>query len=169
MKNLLKTALMGAAVLTMAGPVLAQTSQLADDGRLVRSVNLADLKALVESEGHTVTNATMNEGAPVIIATDVDSGLTFGLLGTACDGTQTEDAKCNGINMLATWAATPENSDPAFINELNYSKAAVSVWTGGDSVGVSRYLILDGGQTMENLKMNLGVFLALIGELSPNF
>ncbi len=169
MKNVLKTALLGAAVLAMAGPVVAQTSQLADDGRLVRSVNLADLKALVESEGHTVSNATMNDGTPVIIATEADSGLTFGLMGTACDGEQTEAAKCNGINMIATWGATDENSDPAFINELNYSKAAVSVWTGGDSVGVSRYLILDGGQTMENLKMNLGVFTALISELAPNF
>jgi hypothetical protein len=43
------------------------------------------------------------------------------------------------------------------------SYAAVSTWwdKDGETVGVTRYLILDGGQRMENVKINLQNALAL--------
>lgn len=146
----------------------AQDATLAADARLVRSVKLADLEALIRSEGHTVTDANADDGTPYVVATAADSGIIFVAYGTACAGESVQQS-CNGINFMATWGRTATNADPVKIGELNTSKAAVSVFTSDDSVGVSRYVILDGGQTMENLKWNLRVFLSVTAELAVNF
>lgn len=164
--KMIKAAIASAAILSVSGVAAAQG--LAADNRLVRSVTLADLEALAESEGHTVDNATYSGDTPVVIATDAEEGLKFAMFGTACTGTQ-PNVTCNGINILATWAATPENSDDAKINQLNESKAAVSVFKSGDSIGISRYVILDGGQNMENLKWNLRVFLSISNQMKVEF
>ncbi|MDR4481643.1 MAG: hypothetical protein R3B37_18110, partial [Nitrospira sp.] len=49
------------------------------------------------------------------------------------------------------------------INAANITYAAVSTWWDkeGATVGVTRYVILDGGQRMENLKINVENALAL--------
>jgi len=49
------------------------------------------------------------------------------------------------------------------INNANISYAAVSTWWDKEekTVGVTRYIILDGGQRMENLKVNLQNALSL--------
>jgi hypothetical protein len=144
---------------------------LADDSRLVRAVTLQDLEALLTVEGHEVSESYLDDSdgfAPIVVATDKDSGLIFGAFGTACSD-DVDVPACNGINFMATWTATDANSDDAMINRLNESKAAVSVFKSETSVGTSRYVILDGGQTMENIKVNLQVFLAITAELAPNF
>lgn len=159
--------------LAVATPSFAQIdTSLADDARLVRSVTLADLEALIAAEGHEISEAYINEGedgsAPIVVATDAENGWVFGAFGTACTGSG-DATTCNGINFMATWDRTDANSDPATINALNESRAAVSVFMSDNSVGTSRYVILDGGQTMENIKVNLQVFLSITNELSVNF
>lgn len=139
------------------------------DTALIKTVGLAELKALAVSQGHEVTLEDEGGGSPFIAAKDPTSGLVYAMYGTACEAGQ-----CNGIEMAATWGATPYNSDLARLNEWNLSKAAVSLALqtnndGSKSVLVSRYLILDFGQTFENLKLNLLVFTSVASGLGQEF
>ena len=129
----------------------ADTS-LADNDRIVRSVGLDDLKALAVSEGHTITE-TGGNGDVSLRATTPD-GLIFHLIGTACN---TEySTGCLGF-MIQVRYDDDEYVTAEKINDANLAYAAVSTWWDADSdtVGVTRYVILDGGQRMENLKINL--------------
>ena len=131
---------------------------LADDDRVVRSVNLEDLKALAVAEGHTIS--AVSEYGDVSLRAETPDGLIFHLIGTACD-TEYADG-CLGF-MVQVRYDDDESVTAEKINDANISYAAVSTWwdKDGDTVGVTRYVILDGGQRMENLKINLENALAL--------
>jgi len=135
----------------------ADTS-LADNDRVVRSVDLEDLKAIAVAEGHEIVEIG-GEGDVSLRAVTPD-GLIFHMIGTACD---TEYAKgCLGLMMQVRYD-DDETVTTEAVNNANLAYAAVSTWWDGDSktVGVTRYVILDGGQRMENLKINLENALAL--------
>lgn len=131
---------------------------LADNERVVRSVNLEDLKALAVAEGHTIT--AVGEYGDVSLRATTPDGLIFHLIGTACDTEYAEG--CLGF-MVQVRYDDDETVTTDKINDANIAYAAVSTWWDeeGDTVGVTRYVILDGGQRMENLKINLENALAL--------
>ncbi len=152
------------AVMAIAGSFTASAQEfsadtsLADDARVVRSVNLEDLKALAVAEGHTITEIGGN-GDVSLRATTPD-GLIFHLIGTACASEYSDD--CLGFMVQVRYDDDDEVTAEK-INQANLAYAAVSSWWDkeGETVGVTRYLILDGGQSMENLKVNLQNALAL--------
>jgi len=135
----------------------ADTS-LADNDRVVRSVTLEDLKAIAVSEGHEVTEVG-GQGDVSLRALTPD-GLIFHLIGTACD-TEYADG-CLGLMVQVRYDSDEDVTTEA-INNANITYAAVSTWWDkeGKTVGVTRYIILDGGQRMENLKVNLQNALSL--------
>ena len=51
------------------------------------------------------------------------------------------------------------------LNAASLEYAAVSLWQTGQSVGVSRCVILDGGMTMANIKVNIHTLTALGGKV----
>ncbi len=136
----------------------------ADDSRVMKSVSLQDLQTILTEEGHTV-NSTGDDGAVSIRATDPVTGLIFNVLGTACE---TEFAEgCLGINMQVRYDADGQETLER-INDANLMWAATSAWysaggTDGNSptVGITRYVILDGGMTIRNIKDNLINLLAI--------
>ncbi|MBR9834707.1 MAG: YbjN domain-containing protein [Alphaproteobacteria bacterium] len=130
--------------LGLAGTSLAQGA--GEDMRIVRSVTIDDLKAVVSMADGTISST--DEEEVTVTATSPD-GLIYSLDGTAC-----ADGSCLGINMVVSYTKS-DDIDLNDLNRANVKYAAVSVWTITDSYGVSRYLILDGGQTMENLRVNL--------------
>ncbi len=160
MRTFLATAALAAAVTLTASAEedFSADTSLADDARVVRSVDLEDLKAIAVAEGHTITEVG-GEGDVSVRATNPD-GLIFHLIGTACGSEYSDD--CLGMMVQVRYddddLVTAEK-----INDANLSYAAVSTWWDeeGETVGVTRYLILDGGQSMENLKINLQNALAL--------
>jgi hypothetical protein len=159
MRTFLATAALATAVaFTASAEDFSANVSLADDDRVVRSVSLEDLKALAVSEGHTITE-TGGEGDVSVRATNSD-GLIFHLIGTACQTEYSED--CLGM-MIQVRYDDDEDVTAELINDANLAYAAVSTWWDKDSetVGVTRYVILDGGQRMENLKINLQNALAL--------
>jgi dipeptidyl aminopeptidase/acylaminoacyl peptidase len=135
----------------------ADTS-LADNDRVVRSVTLEDLKAIAVSEGHEITEVG-GQGDVSLRALTPD-GLIFHLIGTACD-TEYADG-CLGLMVQVRYDSDEDVTTEA-INNANITYAAVSTWWDkeGKTVGVTRYIILDGGQRMENLKVNLQNALSL--------
>ncbi len=128
---------------------------LADDNRLVRSVSLDDLEAIIVSKGHTV-EATKTISDYSARGRD-DDGTKYLMIGTACnDATQ----RCLGVNMQVRYTYD-ETQDWEALARANMKRAAASTWRSGDTIGITRYVILDGGMNMENIKVNLDNLLAI--------
>lgn len=143
----------------LAGPALA------DDSQIVKSVKLADLQRILVEEGYTI-NSTGDDGDVSIRATDEENtGLIFNVIGTACEVEGTDG--CLGINMQVRYDADGQETLER-INDVNLMWAATSAWysEGGvdgltPTVGFTRYVILDGGMTIRNIKDNLLNLLAI--------
>jgi hypothetical protein len=141
------------------------TPAFADDSKLVNSVTLADLQTILDEEGFTL-NSTGGDGEVSVNATDtLGSNLIFNLIGTACE-VEGYDG-CLGINMQVRYDADGTESLER-INDANLMWAATSAWysEGGvdgstPTVGITRYVILDGGMTIRNIKDNLINLLAI--------
>ena len=166
---------------TLAVLAVAALPAFADDTRVVKSVQLMDLQAILTEEGYTI-NSSGDEGAVSVRATDdLTTGLIFNLVGTACE---TEGVTgCLGIHMQVRYDADGQETLER-INDVNLMWAATSAWYSeygidGESptVGISRYVILDGGMTIRNIKDNLLNLLAIapqaadyiweVGEYAP--
>jgi len=143
----------------LAGPALA------DDTRVVKAVSLQDLQTILAEEGYTI-NSTGDDGEVSVRATDTaDTGLIFNILGMACDTEYSDN--CLGINMQVRYDADGQETLDR-INDVNLTWAAISAWysAGGTdgstpTVGITRYVILDGGMTIQNIKDNLLNLLAI--------
>jgi hypothetical protein len=151
-----------------AAPALAQgsgnlTSQtnLAADARIVKSIKIEDLKAIVAAEGHTLLGT--GEFGPVsVYAKDAD-GLIYHLIGTVCEQPGVDG--CLGIDMQVRYDADASATYEK-LNDANLTYQAVKTSRGlngsnVDTVFVSHYVILDGGQTMLNLRTILSNVLVL--------
>lgn len=138
---------------------------LADDSTVLYSVSLQDLQTLLTEEGYDVTS-TGDEGEVSIRAVDTDgTGLVFNLIGTACE-VEGNDG-CLGIHMQVRYDAYGDESLQR-INDANLMWPATSAWFSelgvddtGPTVGISRYVILDRGITVGNIKENLLNLLAI--------
>jgi len=157
-------------MLTLASALAAPA--FADDNRIVKSVSLQDLETILVEEGHTVMSKG-DDGAVSVRATDTNgTGLIFNLLGTACGTEYSVD--CLGINMQVRYDADGTESLER-INAANLMWGATSAWYSADgfdpeavvpTVGISRYVILDGGMTIRNVKDNLANLLAIAPQVA---
>jgi len=156
---------------------------LADDNQIVKTVNLQQLQTILIEEGYTI-NSSGDDGDVSVRATDTNgTGLIFNVLGTACD-VEGYDPGCLGINMQVRYDADGQET-LELINGANLMWAATSAWysAGGvdgetPTVGITRYVILDGGMTIRNIKDNLLNLLAIapqaadyiwqVGEYDPD-
>ena len=155
-----------------AAPALAQGDLTADvslarEDRQVRSVFLADLKAVVAQAGHTISAVGENGTNSVRAATP--EGMIFQVNGAVCD-TEIRPG-CLGININVRY-----NGDNRVtlqkINGANLMWPAVSVAVEGavggtgSTVVITRYVILDGGMSMRNVSDNLTNALSIAGSVA---
>ena len=154
---MIKSLFLSILAIGLATAVSAQGAPGIDDARLVKSVTLADLEAIVASLDHAVLDSDADD---VFIIVEDEDGQKYILDGTACD----EAGACQGINMFMTYDMADGISLDS-LNRASLSYAAVSVWQSGQSVGVSRYVILDGGMTIANIKVNIDTLTALGGKV----
>jgi len=127
----------------------------ADDTKVVKAVSLQDLQTILTEEGYTVTS-TGDDGAVSARATDTEG---YG-------------PGCLGINMQVRYDADGQETLER-INDANLMWAATSTWysaggTDGNTptVGITRYVILDGGMTIRNIKDNLVNLLAIAPQVA---
>lgn len=142
------TAMVAAAGL-LACPALAQ------DSALIKSIDEQGLADFAEAQGDEILG--YGEAGDVSVRAQTEDGTIYYLTGTACS----EEGVCAGINMSARFDAN-ESVTLERINEANLRRAAVSVWKLDNTLGISRYVILDGGQTMENIQINFDNFIAIV-------
>ncbi|MCZ4298671.1 YbjN domain-containing protein [Henriciella marina] len=142
-----------AAMLAFAGAASAQAT--------VQSVSLDDLERFATDAGHEVV--AFGETTENSLRAETPNGLTYYMEGTACD-----EGACRGIIMSSRFEATDAVTLDK-VNKANLERAAVSVWRLQDSVGVSRYVILDGGMSEANIRINLDNFLAIVPGVADDF
>ena len=165
-----------------AAPALAQggftaDASLARDDRQVRSVFLEDLKAIVVAAGHTITSASGNA-----VTAKNENGLIYNLNGTVCENEIRPG--CLGINMNIRYdgdsMVTYEKLNAANLNWTPVSVALEGeIGSTDSSLIITRYVILDGGMTMLNVKDNLSNALSIaasvadyvweVGEYAPDY
>jgi hypothetical protein len=162
------TAAAPAPVPALAASPPAAPAAPAGDSRLIRGATLADLQKIVVEEGYTILS-TGDEGE-VSVRAKTDEGLVFNLIGTICDSEYSDD--CLGINMQVRYDADGRETLER-INNANLMWGATSAWysAGGidgntPTVGISRYIILDRGATMGNIKDNLLNLLAIAPQVA---
>ena len=157
-----KVALLAAALaLTMGGSAQAQsnarpTAPARASTSIVKTVNEADLRALVLTEGHTVD--AMHPFESPSVRGKTKDGLLFVLIGTACDIEGVPG--CQGVMMQVRFDSD-DTVTVAGINQANLKEAALSTWWDKEekTVGFTRYVVLDDGITWLNLRQNLRVLI----------
>ena len=126
------------------------------DGWLMTSVSFGDLEYIIETENYETGQAFEDNVAIMAVS---PSGTPFFMQGTACS----RDGSCQGLHI---WMSFVGELSEARANQLNYDYAAVSVIAlNNGSYQISRYLILDHGTTMANIKANLLNVLAIGQEI----
>lgn len=126
------------------------------DGWLMTSVSFSDLEYIVETENYGAGQTFEDDVAIMAVS---PSGTPFFMQGTACS----DDGSCQGLHI---WMSFVGDLSEARANKLNYDYAAVSVIAlNNGSYQISRYLILDHGTTMANIKANLLNVLAIGQEI----
>ena len=146
--------------LLFAGAALSFTATQAgaQDSRIIKSVTEKDLEALVLAEGDTI-DAKHPFEAPSVRGKTED-GLVYLLIGTACDAQGVPG--CQGIMMQVRY---DEDAKVTWekLGKANLNEAALSSWWDQEdnTVGFTRYVVLDDGVTWMNLRRNLRVLLAI--------
>jgi len=155
-------ALAGAlALFGMAAPVTAQAYRAEE---VKKSVSQADLALIVEALGHKV----LDQGVPsdiFVIAQD-ENGMNYVLMGTACDMNGVPG--CQGVLMQARFDLPPGTTFQT-LAKANLDQAALNTWADFEdkTLGFTRYVVLDNGVTMANIRENVNVLLALVEETYP--
>lgn len=153
MRNLTLSFALLAVSVVLSGPA---TAQAYIPEQVVHGVQLEDLKAIATSLEHEVVVESM-AGRTSLAARSAD-GTLYLLLGTACGN---DALGCQGVNMQVRLDA--EEIDHDKINAINMAEQALNTWFDADTgtLGFSRYVVLDHGITMGNLRENLVVLLAI--------
>ncbi len=124
----------------------AQAQDTSRDGELVTSINSVDMRYVIESAGYSVTQ-DLSTGIGLVGETD--EGLIFGLEGKACE----ESPSCLGVEVFLVMEGD-YSTDQA--NSVNQRWSAIKATRLDDgNLYMSRYLILDHGQTLQNIRLNL--------------
>ena len=130
----------------------------ANGSQVIHAVGIVDLQQFVTQHGDTVIG-TGNNGA-VTVAAKTARGLSYELVGSACK--QPGVVGCESIFMQVKFAMKPTVTD-ATLSKANTNFAAVKVWkdAAGTVVGISRYMVLGGGVTRQNVLDNIELLVAM--------
>ena len=149
---MMKSLAIGALVTCLSLGAAAQTEPQSD---LLTSITLDDIKGLVDAEGHT---ATQNLPSGVGVGAEDPDGLNYVIRGAACS----DDTTCLGIEFMIMYFGA---YDATFANTINQRFSAIKATVNDGNLILSRYLILDAGQTRENLSVNLRNTLAIAAQV----
>lgn len=123
------------------------------DAELITSIDKDKMRYVIESAGSSVTGDL--DGVFGLMGETTD-GLKFGLEGKACND---ELASCLGVDMFVL---INDIGTDSVANQVNLKWSAIkAVALDNGQLRLSRYLILDHGQTLQNLRLNLNTTTAI--------
>jgi hypothetical protein len=146
---------------TLAAPAGAQQFV---PGEVKKSVVTEDLAAVVGALGHQLLE--QGEADNVLVLAENASQIKYVMLGTACDANGV--AGCQGV-MIQAQFELPTTATYETVAQANLQFTALNIWVDFEqkSLGFTRYVVLDEGVTMANLRANVEVMLGLLGDAYP--
>lgn len=129
----------------------ASAQDTSRDAELITAIDKESIRYVIESAGYTVTEEMVSGIG--IIGEDTN-GIKFGLTGTFCRA----DNICPGLHMFVSF---DDVGTAIYANKINSRYSAVQASALDDFLLVSRYLILDHGQTLQNVRKNLTVLQSI--------
>jgi hypothetical protein len=162
MKCLLAAAALAVGLTAAATAPLS--AQQFNEAAVKKSVTQADLLAVVGSLGHQVIEE--GEAGEAFLVAQSEDEINYILIGTACDVNDVPG--CQGIMMQVRYDLPPGTSLET-LAKANMDQAALNTWAdfGDNTLGFTRYVVLDYGVTMANIRENVNVLLALVFEAYP--
>lgn len=126
--------------------------------RVIGAVDTDDLKTIVASLDHQLLQAGQN--GDVSVDAQSEDGMKYRLIGTACDVGGV--AGCQGVMMQVRFDASSTITDTD-LARANFEQPAILTWRDNSdgTIGTTRYVVLDHGVTMANLRENVKVLLGL--------
>ncbi|MEL6859417.1 MAG: hypothetical protein AAFO74_13605 [Pseudomonadota bacterium] len=123
---------------------------------LVTSIDQATIEFVAESLGHSIRRPLEDGVGLLAVYTNKASEeeLVYALQGKACG----DGASCLGLEIFVIFNGT---FDPEMVNRLNQRWSAIKATITNDDLYLTRYLILDDGQTIGNIRTNLLNTLAI--------
>lgn len=153
-----------AASFMLAGTAAPLAAQVFNADQVKKSVTQDDLAAVVGALGHQVKE----QGTPddIFVAAEAEDGTTYLLFGTACN--VNEVPGCQGIMMQLRYDLPPATTAQT-LAAANLEQAALNTWADFEekTLGFTRYVVLDYGVTMANIRENVNVLLAIAEEAYP--
>ena len=139
-------------------------SRAAEDSRLVTSFTVDEVVAIAKELGATEIQTGTDDDSPVITLKKDD--LYFALVLRSC-----KDAPgCHGL--LLSLFFEPDKTTPFAldaVNAMNNKYAFVKFFVAKDaSLGISRFLLADGGISRENVMVNMADFFAMPGIIAED-
>lgn len=145
---------MGALALGLAGTAIAEDTSRNDE--LMTSLNQEDIRFVAESLDHTVRRDLEDQVGVLAVYEDEasDEELVYAIQGKACQ----DSPDCLGVEIYVIFEGdfTAEQA-----NDINQRWAAIKASATDGSLFLTRYLILDNGQTMGNIRTNVLNALAI--------
>jgi hypothetical protein len=145
------------ALLAASGMSAPAAAQYVPD-QVILAVDQAKLESVVKSLGHTVQDIGID--GKVAMNAQTEDCLLYSLTGTACDVNGVPG--CQGL-MIQVQYEMPDTASYDTVAQANLEQAAINTWidpTNG-AVGFIRYVVLDYGITMANLRENILILLAI--------
>ena len=130
---------------------LVLSSQAEDSSRdeeLITSLNQADVQFVAESLDHTVRREIDDSVGVVAGYGDEDDALVYGMQGKVCE----DNANCLGLEIFVIFEG---DFSPEDANSINQRWSAIKATSTESSLYLTRYLILDQGQTLGNIRTNV--------------
>lgn len=153
-----------AATLMLIGAAAPLAAQDYVAKQVMKAVDQDDLVAVVGSLGHQVKE----QGTPddIFVAAETEDGTTYLLFGTACN--VNEVAGCQGVMMQIRYDL-PETTTVQTLAAANLEQAALNTWADFEdkTLGFTRYVVLDHGVSMANIRENVNVLLVIAEEAYP--
>lgn len=139
----------------------AHAQDTSRDSYLATTIDKADMRYVIESAGYSVTD-DLSTGVGLIGETEED-GLVFGVQGKACSGDEKDQEPCLGVEFFTVLAGDYTTD---YANDVNSRWSAIKATKlEGGELMMSRYLILDHGQTLQNLKLNLTTAVSITSQI----
>nr|WP_156780770.1 YbjN domain-containing protein [Hyphomonas sp. Mor2] len=138
----------------------AQAQDTSRDAEQITSITKADMRYVINSASYTVTE-DLSSGIGFVAETDED--LIFGAQGKACSGDDQDQEPCLGVEFFVVLEG---DFDVEYANDVNQRWSAIkAVKLDSGALMLSRYLILDHGQTLQNLRLNMVTTTAIADQV----
>ena len=150
-----------AGAFAMTGAFSAMAEDTSRDDWLLTSINQDTIEFVVTSSDHQVRGPIDDSIGVVAVYTDASDGdeLVYALQGKACG----DGSDCLGLQIFVIFTGDFSQQQA---NSINERWSAIKATIIEDDLYLTRYLILDKGQTLGNLKVNITTALAIAEQVA---